>query len=209
MLPNDRKRPNPPAPPQLQEKRRYHDIDLRRMFRDGEIQKDGAGYFMYEVELNPKGIPHDHRKVYFTDTFDQLESMIYGRYEESMEVTRAIKEAKSKKEKLHKFRRLMQLDYELIFLHAVYEGGSGYPFLSVYQTKQILEEKLSLGIVGDVLEKAQTTPLHSQERMPQLLGRTYTPKQLASNESPGFFQRFKRDDVYFYTIPYGANREKR
>ncbi|NJP38086.1 hypothetical protein [Alkalicoccus luteus] len=209
MLPHDRKRPNPPAPSQLQKKRRYHDIDLRRMFRDGEIQKDGSGYYMYEVELNPKGIPHDHRKVYFNNTFSQLESMIYGRYEESKEVTEAITKAKSKKEKLSWFRRLMQLDYELIFLHAVYEGGSGYPFLSVYQTKQILEEKLSLGIVGDVLEKAEATPLDSQERMPQLLGRTYTPKQLASNEAPGFFQRFKRDDVYFYTIPYGANREKR
>lgn len=194
--------------PSLYSLRRYHDIDLRRMYRADSILKDGHGYFIYEVDIHPQEASYSRRKIYFEKTFQQLEKKILRRYEEAEKVTAAIKQEKNRRSRMQSYRELMKIDYELIFLKAVHSGTEGYPFLSITQLEFMLQEKLGLGVVAEVLMERSSTPLGSIDRMEELLGKKYSLKQLQSKAAPGFFQRFKQEDYFLYTIPYGANREK-
>lgn len=189
--------------------RRYHEMALRRMFREGAVLKDGHGYYIHEVNIEPQNAHDSPKKVYFEDTFQRLEERILHRYKEAEKLAARMSAEKKQKLRFQHYRTWMRIDYELIFLTAVYSGSEGYPFLSINQVDQLLQEKLALGVVAEVLIERKDSPLHSIRRMEEFLGKKYTLKQLQSKAEPGFFRRHKPEEYYLYTMPYGANREKR
>ncbi|WP_280769173.1 hypothetical protein [Salipaludibacillus daqingensis] len=193
---------------ELFRKRRYDDIDLRRMFRDESILKDGNGYFIYEVESNPHSAPSTGKKVYIEKTFKVLEKKMMQRFDSAHHICESMLKQDKGKDRIHLYRTLMCLDYELSFLMNIYSGRKGYPFLSIRQVDLQLEEKLSLGIVCDVLMSKSSTPLGTIEQMEELLGKRYTVKQLKAAKIKGFQRNYQRDDHFLYTMPYGMNREK-
>ncbi|CAM3914654.1 hypothetical protein [Alkalicoccus chagannorensis] len=194
----------PPDLDTLYTVRRCHDIDLRRMYRQGQIERDAGGYYIWEVEK--EGPSNRPPKVYMEETLQWLEAEMMNRFVRADHVYEQLRTTARQKVRVALFSELMRLDYELLFLLNVYAGKNGHPFLSIRQIRQQLDDKLSMGLVADVLAR-KSSPLSVMSKMEKLLGRTYTQKEMAGGRK-GFVQEYKKTEGWFYTVPYGFNKEK-
>ncbi|PRO66274.1 hypothetical protein C6I21_05590 [Alkalicoccus urumqiensis] len=188
--------------------RRYTELDLRRLASSGAVEKDYRGYYMFEVEKSAHKEPVRTERVYFEETFQWMEQEMRKRFDAAASVYTSIQGDPVQRRRVEKFKELMRLDYELLILLNIYSGRFGYPFYSVRQIRELIQDKLSLGIAAHALKRYEETPLNTMMRMDPILGRRYSPEELAGS-TPGFKQKKPEEEVFLYTMPYGQNREKR
>ncbi|QKS70380.1 hypothetical protein FLK61_26875 [Paenalkalicoccus suaedae] len=200
--------PSTPTVESLQALRRYHDVDIRRMYNNEAIYKDYKGFYLFEVELHAHNGIKKPKRVYIEPTFQAIEKAILSRHKQAEATFAEMMAIKKKKERKPFLLTLLRLDFELYYLYAAYSGKDGQSFLSFNQIMIEIEDKLSYGLVYEGIIAKETTPLTMGKLIPPCVGKRLPASYFETTEEKGFYSLYKREDYYLYTMPYGMNREK-
>ncbi|MBM7649438.1 hypothetical protein JOC78_002391 [Bacillus ectoiniformans] len=183
----------------MKQSRQFQTIDLHRMFKAGEIEKDYQGYFMLEVSDNSYG-----DKLYFEESYVYMENRIRRLFEDANKIYHQLKTG-PKQSQQRWCLELLKTDYQLMLLFSLYKGEEFRPFMSPPQISSWLTEQLSLNIYCEILQGKEKTPLFSYQLVKGFLGTNRVCEQLGHNEARN--ESSNRNGL-LQVLPYGMKKRE-
>ncbi|WP_203364451.1 hypothetical protein [Bacillus sp. REN10] len=185
----------------LRQNRQYQTIDLHRMYKQGEIDKDYKGYYMFEVNENQYG-----QKLYFEDSYLYMENRMKRLYEDANKIYHQLVNGTSDTKKKW-CAELLKTDYQLMLLCSLYCGTAYQPFMSVKQMAAWLNEQMAMDIYCEVLSSQEHTPLCSIEIVKEWLSEPFSC-QLFQNQYSDFETTNKKENGLLQLLPYRMKKRK-
>lgn len=190
----------------IRQNRRFQELDLFRMFKEGKIEKDYKGFYFYEFfdDSQIKNV------IYFEESFLYIENRILSTYEKADIIYKKILSHHGNSDIIIDFHfELIQVDYQLYLLLSVYTGSDHQPFMSPKRMEDWLKEQTSLKMELALITNKIETPLNSYLFMKQRMGERAATKQIQKRTSyQDFNTSTKKESHLLKAYPYRMNQDK-